>query len=100
MPDVATKEQMALGETALDDSELESLLEAREQLKEELSVSRRAYNEVDEQAKGQGLQLEIPEDATRRCGRFQLGTMTTETTPVSFEREAKTKATIRVVKER
>jgi hypothetical protein len=92
---VETNPQTALGESVVDDPDLERLLEERLEAKEKAAAARKVYAELDEQAKGRVRELELG-SSPARCGRFIIGESDVAGRSVAFETEATTRVSIRV----
>lgn len=97
---MAVKEQAQIGleDEVLNDADLQDLLERRQKAKEKTAKVRADYAELNEQAKGRVLEMEL-DGRTVRCGRFLLGVTTSEVQAVSFERRGGRRASIRLVKD-
>lgn len=95
---VRTQPQIGLEDEVLNDSDLQDLLERRQKAKEKASKIRADYTDLNEQAKGRILEMEL-DGRTVRCGRFLLGIRSSEAQAVSFERRGGRQASIRLVKE-
>jgi hypothetical protein len=95
---VTSQPQTAIGETPIEDVALEAALEAREKAKDAASKARKAFKEVDDDAKARIRQLELG-DAPARVGRFVIGERDVPGRSVSFESEPATRITIRLAKD-
>ena len=95
---VTPQPQTALGETLVEDADLEAALEQREKLKEASSRARKTFAEADEQAKSQIRGLELG-GTPARVGRFLIGEHDVAGRSVAFETEPSTRVSIRLLKE-
>ncbi len=95
---VKEQAQIGLEDEMLNDPDFQDLLERRQKAKEKASKIRADYAELNEQAKGRILEMEL-DGQTMRCGRFLIGVTTSEAQAVSFERRGGRHASIRLVKD-
>ena len=97
---MAVKEQAQIGleDEVLDDPEFQDLLERRQKAKEKTAKVRAEYADLNEQAKGHILEMELDGQAMR-CGRFLIGITSSEAQAVSFERRGGRRASIRLLKD-
>lgn len=87
--------QTSLDEATIDDADLEAMLEQREQAKATAGKARKAYKEVDDDAKARIRQLELG-DTPARLGRFVIAERDVAGRSVVFETEPTTRITIRL----
>ena len=85
--------QSTMGETLLDDSKLEKLLEKREKLKAGVSARR----EADKEAKNALAGVEI--SGSVRVGRFVISKRTTQSRHVEFDTDAGVRLSIKADEE-
>ena len=88
-----TRAQISMDETRVDDSELEQLLEDREELKR----GRNAYQEADKKAKEAIAKVTAP--SPFRVGRFVITRNPVEGKEVSFETKPTTRVSIKLAGE-
>ncbi len=89
--------QVSIYESVLDEPAIEKALEERAKLAAKKSVAVSAYDEKDEEAKGLLAALDLGDGAPVRIGRFVIERKTTAPTPVSFERKAGSRFSIKTV---
>ena len=95
---IAPQTQTTIYEQVVDDPTLEELLERREAAKAAAAKTRKAYKEVDDQAKGRIRELELG-DTPARIGRFVVGESTVAGRSVAFDTEPTTRVSIRIAKD-
>lgn len=79
--------QLGIDETQVDDAELEADLEAREDLRADLSNLRREYETTHKRAVGkiEDRFIDLDPDAVLRVGRFRISRTETNPRSVAFE---------------
>lgn len=95
---VATKAQVSIYETVIENAELEAKLEARQVLKAKAGGARKDYKEADDSAKAAIGELDIA-DGPVRVGRFVIAEKEVAGREVSFETGPSKRISIRLVGE-
>lgn len=90
--------QASIYETTIEHAELEQALEEREKLKERAGEARKAFRELDEQAKALIRSLDVA-DAPVRVGRFVISERSVAGRTVHFEAEPTTRVQISLLKD-
>lgn len=92
---VTTQLQIALGETIVEDADLETALERREKAKEASNKARKTFTDADDEAKLRIRELELG-DTPARVGRFVVSLRDVAGRSVAFETEPSTRVSIRL----
>lgn len=91
--------QTSIYESTIEHPALEDALEKREQHRARTAAARKEYREVDELVKAIAGELDLGDDAPVRVGRFVLTRRAAAARHVSFETDASTRLTIRLLKD-
>ena len=91
--------QAALWEAVVEDAELEELLDARAEAKEQLRAPRQRFKEADERARAAIERLDLGADAPVRVGDYLLTRRSVKGRSVAFETTDSTRLYVRTLKE-
>ena len=96
---VSTEAQTAIDEQVIEDGDLVSALERRQEKKVLAGTARANYKDADDAVKGKLESLELAEGAVVRCGRFRITKRAVAAKDVAFSTAPSSRLTIAVLDE-
>lgn len=94
---VAAEAQTAIDEQVIEDGDLVSALERRQEKKVLAGSARANYKDANDVVKGKLDALELEEGAVVRCGRFRITKRAVAAKEVSFSTDPSSRLTIAVI---
>lgn len=88
--------QDGLFDRTVDDSNLEALLDQREDLKRARKEAQAAFKETDDAVKARIAEFDLPDGEVARCGKYRIEKKATKPRSVAFETEGSSRLDIKL----